>query len=83
MRQQAVHDLGQLGNPHVVHTLIERLTDEDADVRERAAYALGQLGNPRAIAPLRAFLTNPNPMPWKVRQAAKQALAKLGYKPRR
>ena len=74
--QQAVHALGQSDNSHVLH-LIERLNDEDADGSEQAAHALGQLGDPRAIASLRFFLDAPNRMTWRVRQAAKQTLAKL------
>lgn len=81
--KQAYYSLREMNIAVSLLHLIERLSDADADVREQAAYTLGQLGDPRAIAPLRFLLDSPNPMTWKVRKAANQALAQLEDKPRR
>ena len=83
VRKQAYYSLREMNIAVSLLHLIERLSDADADVSEQAAYTLGQLGDPRAIAPLRFLLDSPNPMTWKVRKAADQALAKLEDKPRR
>ena len=80
--KQAYYSLREMNIAVSLLHLIERLSDADADVREQAAYTLGQLGDPRAIAPLRFLLDSPNPMTWKVREAANQALAQLEDKPR-
>ena len=56
----------------VVRALIERLKDEDADVRQAAADALGRIGNPMAIPELVKVLDDPQP---DVQEAALDALA--------
>lgn len=55
----------------VVRAVIERLKDEDVDVRRAAAYALGRLQAPAAIAPLVAALEDED---HEVRGAALHAL---------
>ena len=81
VRKQAARALGLLADPRAVKPLIQCLADSHWAVSQQAAVALGQLGNPKAIPPLRAFLTK-NPMPRQVRQAAKEAMKKLGVQVR-
>ncbi|MFL5594559.1 MAG: HEAT repeat domain-containing protein [Gemmatimonadaceae bacterium] len=58
----------------VVNALIERLQDENADVRRAAAHSLGNLKDSRAIPGLIGALKDPEP---KVRAAAAEALAEF------
>ncbi|MFL5545298.1 MAG: M56 family metallopeptidase, partial [Gemmatimonadaceae bacterium] len=58
----------------VVSALIERLQDEDADVRRAAAHSLGNLKDSRAVPGLIGALKDSDP---KVRAAAAEALAEF------
>jgi HEAT repeat protein/beta-lactamase regulating signal transducer with metallopeptidase domain len=58
----------------VVRALIERLKDEDADVRQAAANALGQIGNAMAIPGLVNALDDPQ---LRVQEAALDALSQF------
>jgi HEAT repeat protein/beta-lactamase regulating signal transducer with metallopeptidase domain len=70
----AGQDRALLADTAVVRALIERLKDEDADVREAAAHALGRIGNPMAIPELVKVLDDPQP---KVQEAALDALSEF------
>jgi len=54
--------------------LVERLSDEDADVRARACHALGCIGDPGWMRPLISALDDTE---WPVRAMAAKALGKL------
>ncbi len=60
----------------VVRALMERLKDEDANVRQAAAYALGRIGNPMAIPELVKALDDPQP---DVQEAALDALSEFKH----
>jgi HEAT repeat protein/beta-lactamase regulating signal transducer with metallopeptidase domain len=62
------------GDTAVVRALMERLKDEDADVREAAAQALGRIANPMAIPELVKALDDPQP---RVQEAALDALSEF------
>jgi HEAT repeat protein/beta-lactamase regulating signal transducer with metallopeptidase domain len=62
------------GDTAVVRALIERLKDEDADVRQAAANALGQIGDPMAIPGLVNALDDPQ---LRVQEAALDALSQF------
>jgi HEAT repeat protein/beta-lactamase regulating signal transducer with metallopeptidase domain len=62
------------GDTAVVRALIERLKDEDTDVREAAASALGRIADPMAIPALVTALGDPQP---KVQEAALDALSQF------
>jgi HEAT repeat protein len=52
-RQDAVHALGEVGDPYAVKALVGRLRDPDGLVRQLTCRALAKIGDPRALAPLR------------------------------
>jgi HEAT repeat protein/beta-lactamase regulating signal transducer with metallopeptidase domain len=62
------------GDTAVVRALIERLRDDDAEVRQAAAYALGRIGDPMAIPELVKALDDPQP---RVQEAALDALSEF------
>jgi HEAT repeat protein/beta-lactamase regulating signal transducer with metallopeptidase domain len=64
------------GDTAVVRALIERLKDEDADVRQAAADALGRIGDPMAIPELVKALDDAQP---KVQEAALDALSNFEH----
>lgn len=51
-RAEAAWELGDLGDPGAVPSLIEALRDESWDVRAAAAAALGRLPDPESVQPL-------------------------------
>jgi len=75
IRQEAALNLGKIGGPKAVESLVAALKDEDWRVQLEAAKALGKIGDPRAIGPLEKLLQNSSNL--RVRQAAKEALAKV------
>ena len=77
-RRTAVMKLGMLGGDEAVRTLMMVVTNshEDLIVRGRAAMMLGKLGDPRAVEPLLRVIEMHND---KMREAAQEALDKLGY----
>jgi HEAT repeat protein len=77
VRSSAAEALGQIGDPRAVEPLIAALSDSSGFfVRRLAARALGEIGDPRAVAPLIASLNDEEDS---VRQAAAQALSRLGH----
>ncbi len=74
-RQDAVEELGEVGDPEVAGQLIAVLKDTDPEVRWRAAEALGKLGKPEATEALIHALNDEDK---KVRQKAANALGILG-----
>ncbi len=73
----AAQALGRIGHGPAVAALIERLGDEDEDVRIDAAEALGRLGDPRAgAALLESLLEDPC---GDVKTNATRALGALGF----
>lgn len=69
-RSEAPRQVAQ-SDTSVVRAVIERLRDEDAEVRRAAAYALGRLKDPMAIGPLVRALEDEDE---EVRDAALSAL---------
>ena len=55
-RADAATELGRLGDPTAVPSLVTALGDEDWDVRGAVAGALGTLGDPTAVEPLLALI---------------------------
>lgn len=79
-RLRAVEGIGAMGAIEAVDSLIGRLDDPDASVRQRTATILGELGDPRAIEPLkRAFIADPD---MDVVAAIEPALRRLTGPPR-
>ena len=74
MRSGAVEALGRIGDVRAVEPLIQRLQDEDEDVRSAAAEALGRIGDARAVDPLIQRLQEED---WWVRETAWQALYRI------
>ena len=72
------HRLGSSEDPRAVVPLIKALSHHNYNVRSSAAGALGQLGDKRALAPLIKALSDNDS--YAVREAARAALKKLGYK---
>ena len=60
--------------PSLTPTLLPRLQDPDADVREAMADVLGIIGNAAVLPPLQAVLKDRDPS---VAAAAKRAIAKI------
>jgi HEAT repeat protein len=68
--------LGKLGDPRAVEPLIRALDAPGFQTPLYAAQSLGKLGDPRAIEPLLSMMESHND---KMREAAQEALIKLGY----
>lgn len=66
--------LGRIRPLHVAPWLVERFSDDEADVRARAAHALGCLGDPHHAAELIHALNDPE---WPVRAMAAGALGRI------
>ncbi len=66
--------LGRLRIPGSAAFLLERLSDEDPDLRARAAHALGKLGDPTVHRGLIGCLRDPE---WPVRAMAAKALGRI------
>jgi arylsulfatase A-like enzyme len=78
-RREMVDALGDIGDPRVAPTLVERLaTDEYVTVRAQAAAALGKVGGPAAVVGLQASLRHEREP--SVRAAAQAALLALAPK---
>lgn len=75
IREQAAHELGELGDPSAEKALIQALNDPDADVRFAVAEALGKLRSEAAMKPLIRLLNDEDP---DVCAAAAVALGKIG-----
>ena len=78
VRRNAAWALGRLGDARAVDPLIAALADDYWRVRENAAGALGQLDDQRAVDPL--ITASADTRHYEVRDAADEALKKLGYK---
>lgn len=76
-RGRAALMLGKLGDPRAVEPLIRALDAPGYQTPLYAAQSLGKLGDPRAIEPLLRAMETHND---KMREAAQEALEKLGYK---
>ncbi|MFN8560351.1 MAG: HEAT repeat domain-containing protein [Anaerolineae bacterium] len=75
-RGRAALMLGKLGDPRAVEPLIRALDAPGFQTPLYAAQSLGKLGDPRAIEPLLRAMETHND---KMREAALEALVKLGY----
>jgi HEAT repeat protein len=75
-RGRAALMLGKLGDPRAVEPLIRALDAPGFQTPLYAAQSLGKLGDPRAIEPLLSMVESHND---KMREAAQQALIRLGY----
>jgi HEAT repeat protein len=75
-RGRAALMLGKLGDPRAVEPLIRALDAPGFQTPLYAAQSLGKLGDPRAIEPLLRAIETHND---KMRDAALEALVKLGY----
>jgi HEAT repeat protein len=79
-RRDMVEALGDIGDPRVAATLVERLrSDEYVPVRAESARALGKLGGPTAIAGLRWSMRHEQEA--SVVGAAQEALARVTPRP--
>ena len=58
-RALAIRTLGWVGAAETVPLLIERLADDERQVRESAVRALGRIGNPRGLEPLEVLFRSP------------------------
>ena len=76
VRGRAAMMLGKLGDPRAVEPLIRALEAPGFQTPLYAAQSLGKLGDPRAIEPLLRVIEMHND---KMREAAQEALDKLGY----
>jgi HEAT repeat protein len=76
VRGRAALMLGKIGDPRAVDPLIRALTAPGYQTPLHAAEALGKIGDPRAIEPLLMLAANGRD---KTREAALQALERLGY----
>jgi len=70
----AVDILGRIKSLHTVSFLVERLRDENKDIRARAAHALGAIGDPSCFSELIRALDDEE---WPVRAMAAKALGKI------
>jgi HEAT repeat protein len=75
-RGRAALMLGKLGDPRAVDSLIRALNAPGYQTPLYAAQSLGMLGDRRAIEPLLRAIESHND---KMREAALEALVKLGY----
>lgn len=78
VRGRAALMLGRLGDSRAVNALIRALDAPGFQTPLNAAQALGKLGDSRAIEPLLLLAANGND---KTRDAALEALRRLGYDP--
>ncbi len=76
VRGRAALMLGKLKDTRAVEPLIRALNAPGFQTPLYAAEALGKIGDPRAIPPLRALAINGRD---KTRDAAREALQRLGY----
>ena len=78
IRRKVISVLGTIGtgNTDVTDVVIERLKDEDRDIRKEAARVLGKLNDKKAIAPLEELVKTCDF--WSVRRNACNALNNLG-----
>lgn len=76
IRARAVEAMGKLQDPTCVDVLLDRLRDENHNVRLEAVFALGQIGDQRAEGPLLTFLNRQDKM--EVKKRVVEALGKLG-----
>jgi HEAT repeat protein len=76
VRGRAALMLGKIGDPRAVEPLIRALNAPGYQTPLNAAQALGKIGDRRAIAPLVTLAENGRD---KTRDAALEALVKLGY----
>ena len=76
VRGRAALMLGKLGDARAVEPLIRALDAPGYQTPLYAAQSLGKLGDPRAIEPLLRMIQSHND---KMREAAQEALEKLGY----
>jgi arylsulfatase A-like enzyme len=75
-RREMVEAMGQIADPRVVPTLVERLrSDEYVPVRVEAARGLARIGGPQAVAGLRSSVRYEREA--RVQEAAREALATL------
>jgi HEAT repeat protein len=79
IRRIAVYYLGKAKASEAVNPLIVALRDDDFEVRLGAIWALGELQNSRAINEIRPFIGDDND---RVVRVVREALHKLGYRPR-
>jgi len=89
VRKDAVEALGNIGDARAVEPLIKALGDRNKEICLHAAWALGEIGDVRAVEPLIKALSDKDSLReelvWKkgrdyrVRDAAKEALKKLGH----
>jgi HEAT repeat protein len=70
----AIDILGRIKSLHTVSFLIERLKDENKDIRARAAHALGTIGDPSCYKELIRALEDGE---WPVRAMAAKALGRI------
>jgi HEAT repeat protein len=73
-RLAALDVLGRIRPLQASEWLVERLADEEADVRARACHALGCIGDPDSITPLTSALDDTD---WPVRAMAAKALGRI------
>jgi HEAT repeat protein len=77
-----IEALGKIGDARAVEPLIKALGEDYNRLRTAAAKALGEIGDAQAVQPLITVLGDRRYQGWdypKVRDAAKEALEKLGH----
>ncbi len=77
VKDAVVETLGRLGVPAIM-TIVEILEGGDPETKVRAARALGKIGHVKAISYLENALGDSD---YHVRQAARQAMLRLGWMP--
>jgi HEAT repeat protein len=79
VRRISVYYMGRNRVSEAVDRLIVALRDDDLEVRRGAIWALGELGNSRAISEIRQLASMGDD---RVVRTVREALQKLGYRPR-